>query len=318
MSSPTQPARGTAPRGPINTVLGATQQLRKHVLAIQDISRNFARLVRPVGHFADAILRVVARIWLSQTVLIHGIMAMMQVSPVREVPATWDTALHTIVPLLLTAGLSTRPLALVLLIRMASGIADVDINWPQAVLLLWFVARGAGPLSIDCLMRGGLARVPIWGVRAVSRLYAWSDHALEPALLFGVRAYLAATVLWVAFGSVAPWQELMRGDAFGLWRSPWWLLVVTAMLGAGLATRVAALVLCGAVPLPLFVMSSDNRFGFMLLLLLLAASGAGELSLDFVLAQSSRARQRLGASRICPTTTRRRHWWWLWRHRGRS
>ena len=72
-------------------------------------------------------------------------------------------------------------------------------------------------------------------------------------------------------------------------------VLIAAALVLGCATRVVALLLAALVPLAGITMTMDDRFAVLLLLLMLAASGAGVLSVDHLLrrwSQRGAARQR--------------------------
>ena len=99
-------------------------------------------------------------------------MMMMRAEGFAEAPSVGATLIRSVAPLLLATGLATRPVALLLVLGVGQGLSGAHLAGPQAILLIWLLIGGAGPLSLDFLLRGGLARVPVWAVRAISRLYA--------------------------------------------------------------------------------------------------------------------------------------------------
>jgi hypothetical protein len=127
------------------------------------------------GGIVQAGLLLVARIWLSQAVFVHQIMAMMRATGFSEAPSVGSTLIQSVAPLLLASGLATRPVALLLLFGVGRDVSEAHLAGPHALLLVWLLIGGAGSLSLDFLLRGGLARVPVWAVRSISRLYAASD-----------------------------------------------------------------------------------------------------------------------------------------------
>ncbi len=239
-----------------------------------------ARRIAITGGILQAILLLMARIWLSQAIFVHQIMMMMRAHGFAVAPSAGATLIRGVAPLLLAAGLATRPVALLLVLGVGQDLAGAHLAAPQAILLLWLLIGGAGPLSLDFPLRGGLARVPVWALRAASRLYALSDAFGDFALPLGTRLYLA---LAIAGGTgFAAWSLPLTSE---LVTAPWWLLLLCWALLLGLATRPVAVLLCVLAPPILLPGEMPDRFGVTLLLLLLAAKGAGWLSLDGLAAQ---------------------------------
>ena len=184
-----------------------------------------ARRIAITGGILQAILQLMARIWLSQAIFVHQIMMMMRAHGFAGPPSAGATLIRGVAPLLLAAGLATRPVALLLVLGIGQDLAGVHLAGPQAILLLWLLIGGAGPLSLDFPLRGGLARVPVLALRAASRLYALGDAFGDFALPFGTRLYLA---LAIAGGTgVAAWSLPLTSE-FG--HRP--LVAAPAVLGA--------------------------------------------------------------------------------------
>jgi NADH dehydrogenase/putative oxidoreductase len=100
------------------------------------------------------------------------------------------------------------------------------------------------------------------------------------------------------------------GNGFAAWAvpgtgalvtAPWWMLLCCWALVLGVATRPAALLLCVLV-LAVFPGAMPGRFEVVLLLALVASSGAGAASLDalFVRWMDAAIRRRDGVGRIMP------------------
>ena len=243
------------------------------------------------GHVAQAGLLLAARVWLSQAIFVHQVMMMMHAEAFAGAPPMGATVIRSVAPLLLAVGIFTRPLAVILALGIGLKGGASHLTALQTVLLIWLVAGGAGPLSVDFLLRSGLARVPIWTVRAFSRLYAWSDHFAEAALPFGTRLFFA-----LAIGeriSAAIWPAPITAEFL---TEPWWTLLLCWALIFGVATRPVALLLCGLTPLIVHSGAVPDRFEVLLLLTLVAAKGAGRISLDDLIA------------RWADATLRRRGW----------
>ena len=134
------------------------------------------------GDVVRAGLLLISRIWLSQAIFVHQIMAMMRATGFSEAPSVGSTQIQSMAPLLLASGLATRPVALLLLFGVGRDVSEAHLAGPQALLLVWLLIGGAGPLSVDFLLRAGFARVPVWAVTSISRLYAASDALGELVL----------------------------------------------------------------------------------------------------------------------------------------
>ncbi|HXA54895.1 MAG TPA: hypothetical protein VNV37_08485, partial [Solirubrobacteraceae bacterium] len=201
------------------------------------------RSVAVAGNVIHAVLILTARIWLSQAIFVHQIMMMMLAEGFAEAPSAGATLIRSVAPLLLATGLATRPVALFLVLGVGQRLAGEHLAGPQAILLIWLLIGGAGSLSLDFLLRGGLARVPVWAVRAISRLYAWSDALGDFVLPVGTRLYLA---LAIAGGTgFAMWPVPLTGE---LVTAPWSMLLLCWALLLGVATRPVAVLLCALAP----------------------------------------------------------------------
>jgi NADH dehydrogenase FAD-containing subunit len=208
-------------------------------------------------------------------------MMMMQSSGFIRAPSGWTALLQGILPVMLAVGTMTRPVALILLLGGGLAGLEFDLSWPHRLLLIWLLAQGAGPLSLDCLMRGGLARVPVWGIRAAQRLYGAIDRLSAEVLPFGTRICLAVAIAGGA--GLAIWPQPISDDPL---TAPWWLLVLGWFFMTGLLTRPVAVLFCGLAPLASLTGTGQDATGVMLLLLLVTARGAGKLSLDWIVAQA--------------------------------
>jgi NADH dehydrogenase FAD-containing subunit len=227
------------------------------------------------GRVGQAGLLLAARTWLSQAIFVHQIMMMMRAGGFPGAPPVGDTLIRSLAPLLLATGLATRPVALLLVLGGGQDLSRGPLAGAQAVLLIWLLIGGAGPLSVDFLLRSGLTRVPVWAVRLISQLYAASDALGELILPLGTRVFLATTI---AGGiGLAIWPVPFTG---ALVTAPWWIILLSWALLLGVATRPVALVLCTLVPPILLSDGISDRFEVVVLLLLLAVKGPGWLSLD--------------------------------------
>jgi uncharacterized membrane protein YphA (DoxX/SURF4 family) len=192
-------------------------------------------------------LLLLARIWFGQVVFVHQIMTMAEgphgglFSGALRVPSGLDAALHSVVPLLLTIGLLTRPVALVLLVETIAdshGALAVGAQGAKLALLAWLVVSGAGGVSLDNLLGRGLSWIPFRPIRLTRGLYVWLERYLGPLLQFVIRVGLAASLVNFVL-PVGSWlQEGMLGAAATSLVHPAWCATALALaLLFGCATR---------------------------------------------------------------------------------
>ena len=270
--------------------LAAKAQRGEHVSAALESYASVGHIVAIAGRIAQAILLLAARIWLSESLFVHQIMMMMRSLGFAETPSVGATLIRSVAPLLLATGLATRPVALLLVLGVGQGLSGTHLAGPQVILLLWLVIGGAGPLSLDFPLRGGLARVPVWAVRATSRIYARIDALGAIILPLGTRLYLGFAIAgadWSRCVGRCPSTARWSPHPGGFCSSCWALLFGVATRpvdGAPVRALVTPILSSGVTP---------DRFEVMLLLLLLAATGAGWASLDGVAAGWAALRSRM-------------------------
>jgi NADH dehydrogenase len=233
-------------------------------------------------------LLLIARVWFGQVVLVHQIMAMDERGGFSfaslHVPSGPEAAVRAVLPLLLSAGLLTRPIALVFLLETVwghFGAMNSSALGAKVALLGWLVINGPGALSLDCLLARGLRWVPFGPLRLMRRLYDWLDRTMTPlaqliirvSLALSLMGYVAPTLTWVA--------HMMFGAMVTALVSPaWWAMTLAVALALGVATRFAALCVAATIPTVGIAMSMDDRLAILLLLLVIVAAGAGMLSVD--------------------------------------
>ena len=268
-------AEVTAP----GVVTRRTSLLPLQVSVVKEAWEGAGGWVRAAGQVAYAGVLLVARIWLAQAAFVHGLMAMMQAEGFSRLPPAPDTLLQGVLPILLTAGLLTRPVALVLLLGLGQTGIEQDLISPRSLLLIWLVAQGAGPLSVDYLLRIGLRRVPVLLVRAVGQLYDAIERSTSDILPFATR--LALAVFLAAGSGAALGPQFIFSDLLTV---PWWLILLGSCLVSGLVTRLVAVALW--VLWPLMPLPAPGQTAVSVLLLLIASRGAGRLSLDWAMVQA--------------------------------
>ncbi len=248
------------------------------------------------------LLDLVIRFALAQTFFISGLLkagnweAALQLAR-DEYPVAWldpVTAAYTgasielLCPVLLLFGLATRAAALPLLIlalviQFNYQALDTHLLW--AVLLGWYVVRGAGALSLDALLGRGLRRSALPLAGAVLKLTEAMTRRLSDPYLLLLRLWLAAGLAlpllvpetagagkWLALASFA---ALPGGAAAAL----------AVLLALGLASRVGAVVLMGLIAGTAMMgdVTLPSPGWLTLLLALLAVTGPGAVSLDAAL-----------------------------------
>jgi NADH dehydrogenase FAD-containing subunit/uncharacterized membrane protein YphA (DoxX/SURF4 family) len=203
----------------------------------------------------------------------YGRMAQMSAHSV----AVAQTGGAGVLPVLLAIGLFTRPAALLLVL---AGAASLDVHGMgdeallTALLAGWFVASGAGALSLDHALAHGMARSALPLAAAAIRLGALMRSWLGPVAVLSARLGLAL-LLWRHGMAVTP---LATGALI--------------LLAVGFCTRLATIPLFGATLIVSMHEVTQTHLGFVLLLSLLAAFGPGALSVDGVLGLALRGRLR--------------------------
>jgi NADH dehydrogenase/putative oxidoreductase len=183
-------------------------------------------------------------------------------------------------PLLLAAGFLVRAVALMMLLltvlaQSANVPRDEHLFW--IALFGWYVAIGAGPLSLDYLLGKGLGLSPLPLAGQATAAAKWFNRQVDPLYRLAVRLWLAVALLHMA---AAPMMLPELHTAV----LPQPLAAIGAVLLAiGLGTPMVACVLLVAASGGM-IMSLDQGatlYGPMLLALL-GVSGAGRYSIDAI------------------------------------
>jgi len=274
--------------------------MTRHAASAPSMSGETLRaLLRPAVRLSRAArvvcmpwLLLAARIWLSQAIFVHRIMMMMVPGDPPAAPPALETVVQSVTPLLLATGLLTRPVALALLVETFWGPyagLEASTTVPKAALVAWLVVMGPGGLSLDRALGRGLSQIPFGPVRAMHRLYRGADQTVGPLLGLAIRTGFAAAITAPALPAFASAQDAMFGGPAGLPALPVaGAVLIAVMLVLGCATRLAALILACMIPLAGITMSLDDRSAVLLLLLMFVTSGAGALSVDYLLARWAR------------------------------
>jgi putative oxidoreductase len=264
-------------------------------------AQGWAAAQRFVRTLFAPLLDLVIRLWLAQAFFVSAVLKIAHwdnalylaeyeypVSWMDPLSAAWlGAGIELCGSVLLAAGLATRfaaasMLALSIVIQLSYRELDTHLLW--VALFAWTVVRGAGPLSLDHLLRNGLADTALPFARQVARLFDWISHHVTPLLQLGLRIWLATALLVAA--------ELLMTEAGGwlpvssvLALPPVLALSAALALIAGVGVRFVALLLLAATPA-----MTPVEPGLSLLWLfvhaLFLAFGAGVWSLDTLIGRT--------------------------------
>jgi NADH dehydrogenase/putative oxidoreductase len=281
-------------------------------LANASSNLRLARLVRSGQSGAGIICQILARVawpyvellmrwWLAKVFFFRGLAAAMDFPGALEaarfeypghfmssVAATYaGTWIELLAGVLLAAGFMTRYAALALLvisvgIQFAYQPFDSQLFW--IALFTWFAIYGAGPISLDNLLRRGLSESALPLIPRLIKGSSLIRIRVAPVYLASLRIWLACALL-VAAHPPANDAAAELGPYFPLdvaMRVPHWFALAGALLlTVGLGTRYVAV---GAM-LALFADSvvdprTTDAVYLLMVLALLTIHGAGVLSLD--------------------------------------
>lgn len=202
-----------------------------------------------------------------------------------EVTAGLGISIEVIGPILLLAGLMTRPAALAL--GLLTAIAQLlyvptTTNLFLIALLGWYTLRGASGVSLDRLFANGFSGSAFPFGRWISHIYRFSSNVLAPFWLATIRIWLAITMFAVAglfepSIALATWLPVSSVALI----PDGWAVIYGILLIVGLAsTLVAVLIFFTGVGFAMSGVHPDVLLYPVLLLALYATRGAGPLSLD--------------------------------------
>jgi NADH dehydrogenase/putative oxidoreductase len=189
-------------------------------------------------------------------------------------------------PVLLAAGLLTRPVALLMFVltlraQLSGAVQDEHLFW--AALCGWYVVRSPGSLSFDCMLSHGMKHSPLPLAALAIAAGQWVDREIGPLYVLAVR-------LWLATALAVPGLPHTMLPAMQQGMLPSRLLVAGAVfLLLGLGTPVVAAVLFVAGS-GMAIIGADQGMSLYepLLLALIGVSGAGRYSLDHLIGRWTR------------------------------
>jgi NADH dehydrogenase/putative oxidoreductase len=264
------------------------------------------------------------RLWLAQIFFVSGVLKLTHWDTAlylaaHEYPVSWLSAgtaatigvsIEVIGGALLALGFMARyaaapMLALALVAQFAYLPFDNQLFW--AALFGWYVLCGAGPISVDSLLRRGLADSALPIIPRIVNFTETLRNRCGPVYLSAVRVWLGAALLLAVLRPDAAHRDSGAGVAA-------WLPIMTAshvpaiealiggallLLGLGARYTAAALIIALSVGGMMDPRMSDTVY-LLMLCAIFVIFGAGQWSLDALIA-------RLLAKKFPPFDTRRRY-----------
>jgi len=242
------------------------------------------------------------RIWLAQQFFVSGLIKATHWQTAldlaaHEYPVSWmsptaaaytGAAIEVIAPIFLASGLLTRYAATALLalsLVIQFSYQPFDSQLFGIALFGWYAVAGAGSMSLDQLLRRGLADSALPWVPHIIRISEAVRARSSPTYLSAIRIWLGVTLLAVGFGyaDLGLWLPVATLSAW----APWVAAIGGALMVLGLATRWVAVVLVfGSVVAPMMNIGlSADSFGTMVFAMI-AILGAGPAALDRLIARS--------------------------------
>lgn len=262
-------------------------------LLVGFIADSYRLLERSLAPIAELLIRF----WLAQVFFVSGVIKVSNWEnalylSANEYPVAWmdpvtaaylGAAIELICPIFLAFGLAARVAALpmlflALVIQFNYLALDSHLYW--AVLLGWFVVRGAGPLSLDHALSRGLADSALPFAGLLVRATGIFTKAVKPIYQFALRLWLGIALAGVGAG-IAAWPVNLL-PLKSLAHLPAVFAVVCALsfiFGFAVRPLVLTAVLFSAVA---HMMAADGVGGgyLLMLLLLMLLAGPGKWSLD--------------------------------------
>jgi NADH dehydrogenase FAD-containing subunit/uncharacterized membrane protein YphA (DoxX/SURF4 family) len=170
-------------------------------------------------------LSLLIRLWLAQVFIIAGVHQMMDHAGELQAMIGWQPALlheitssdpgivvQAICPVLLAIGLFTRLTAAALLLQAlflpVAGVApEARLFW--AALLMSLIVYGAGPFSVDRLLRRGAHSSAVPGAALIVAAFGWITRRLGPVFLLAALILLLTSRTELAWADVRPYWALL-------------------------------------------------------------------------------------------------------------
>ncbi|MDP9010467.1 MAG: FAD-dependent oxidoreductase [Pseudomonadota bacterium] len=257
------------------------------------------------GGIAWPYIELAIRLWIAKLFSVFGFMQMLHwettlavASQENPIPflaphsaAFLCTAIYLVCSAMLAIGLMTRYAAVPLLLlsfitQLRYTPFDTQLFW--IALTGWFAIYGAGPISLDNLLRRGLSDSAVLLIPRIIRFSKRLRAYGTPLYISFIRVWLGIALLETALSRAygAEWKDLERwlplDVAVRVPLGAAW--VGGVLLLAGLATRyIAAVLLFGLFAYSIIDPRVTDSIYLLMFLAILGALGAGFLSLDELL-----------------------------------
>ena len=254
-------------------------------------------LLERVLRFAWPVVDILIRFWAAKLVLVSGMLSLMHERADLDLSAGFypvaaqATAYVELAgAALLAIGLTTRYAAwllviLMIVIQVSNNSIDNQLAW--LLLFGWYAICGAGPISLDNLLRRGLADSALPFLPRLIRISKWVRVNVGPY-------YLSILRIWLGFALIDATSRAGTLVAAQVPTIAWWLslglesnsalggfLAGGIMLVLGFATRlVSATLLLFLLANIMMAAHQIDVVGVSILFSLLIGHGAGPISLD--------------------------------------
>jgi putative oxidoreductase len=247
-------------------------------------------------------VELIIRLWIAKLFFFFGIQQLMHWTAALQivdeenpfpplapiVSAYLSTGANLLCAILLVLGAMTRYASLPLLIlalitQLRFEPFDTQLFW--IALFCWYVIHGAGPISLDHLLRRGLADSAIPLIPRAIRFSQWLRSSVTPWYLTALRLWLGAALVVAAWAHAPP----SLGASAERWlpldvamRLPMVAAVVGGVaLAIGAGTRyVAFLLLLGLFAFSVADPRLTDSIYLLMLLAILVVHGGGVLAID--------------------------------------
>jgi putative oxidoreductase len=287
----------------------SAKQLGNIAALLQSLQATADFAFRTARHLVWPKVDLAIRLWLAEIFFVSGVLKLSAWSTAldlaaHEYPVSWmnpvlaayvGVSIEVIGGALLAAGFMTRyaaipMLILSLVVQFAYMPFDNQLFW--AALLGWYVVHGAGPLSLDKLLRRGLADSALPLVPSIVRASTWVREHLTSSYLLLLRLWLASAMLLAVRPDAlsntpltffAAWLPLSTAA----YVPPMLTLLGGSLLVLGLATRFVATALIAGLFIGAMVDPRLTDEAYLLMLFsIFVVNGAGALSLDRAIAMT--------------------------------
>ncbi len=274
-----------------------------------------ANWMERIGRALTPLVALGVRFWLGPVFLFSGLLKLADwnaalLLSTYEYPVSWlapeTAALLGLVTevgggALMIAGLATRGAALslaILSIVVQTEYLHLNEHIYWAILCLWLVVHGPGPLSLDHLITRGAYSSALPLAQSLERLFLGVGRFITPVFLLGLRLFLTMILavsalgvmtpddqpllLWFSFDTASLPSELPRAAAAAIASG------LALLIASGLSLRLTALV-WGSLLTAMILNDSVRGLGridalyWLILLSILVVHGAGRISIDWII-----------------------------------